>query len=471
LGDKIFFAASCQQALPSTNEAYQTQLLDLFNASSTGSMQVRLSSTLTAQTETTPRNLQACFASQEASLAASGFVSLPDGLIVIPRPRLGDLAANRPGTIRAIPPSTPDYLISPFEAGDLLFFHNESCGLPPDVGSRYSTTLINVSLTTVASTGSFALPSNPKLLTIDASTQSVLKACFASSGIDASDSANWVELEDRLELFPPPIANLQTEWKQGQVLDLSFDSPLDNAAQANDIVVLQQGSCENAELATTATASTTSSAPIVLTSGGVAREFPLAAGRVNNLEQGTYKICFASGSSGADSAADFITLTPELVIQETVDPGAPELSIQQSILLGVDLIATWAAANTLNTRVTSAGAWVGLYRHDDCAEDNEWQHRCYLASRTLPVGVGTGEIRFSQADYRSAGKFELRYFRGDTQHGQGQECKGMAGITSGVYLQCRLVSSVTSNVVNILPTLETRHDISSVPGFEHVISL
>jgi hypothetical protein len=466
--DIIFFAESCSGNI--VDSPSQTAAIPLSNYSAdTYAAIVTLPSQLEAASGGGTRILQACFASKEARSAPGDFVSLTDSLLVIPSPRLGRM--TNPGTIRAVDSSIADYTISPFANDDKIFFHNISCNsTPPESGTTSTTTILSTLVDLTTGNRILSLPQTPRLTAIDVSTMKVLKACFAGSGLDSTQSHNWIELQDVLEVFPDPSSALTTVWKEGSVLELAFNQPANNAAGPDDIVVLQQGSCQGAHLTTIGTATSTTSAPIILTTGGVAREFPIAAGKVNELAVGTYKVCFATGSSEGNSQNDFIELAAEIEIQESLDATAPTFAVPQFILLGVDLVATWASSSEMEVRETSDGAWIGLYKKGQCDEENEWRHYCYLAYRNLPPNSLEGDIRFSQQEYKSAGEFELRYFRGDTRNGQGQECKGLTGTSSGVYLQCKLVAAAYSNAVNVVAGPESSEDfISATPGFEHVV--
>lgn len=458
-GDTVFFALTCEQF--TINSPNQTSPMSLSNISSSTTVVV-LPTQLETTVEGMTRTLRACFATGQANTSINDYITLSDSLLIIPNPRLG-----QGGTIRAVDSSIADFVISSFDSGDRIFFHNESCGTPPASGTSSTTVVLNSTVTSTSS--KVSLPDTPRLRASSAFTQRTLKACFAGAGSDSTKNENWIELVDVLEVFPDPSSGLTTLWTQGNVRELSFSQPTNNAAQQSDIIVLQQGSCDGVHLVTMQSASETTSAPIVLSSGAIANEFPLASGKVNELGVGIFKVCFATGSSGGDSQSDFSTLAAELEIQESLDATAPVFSLPQSILLGVDLVATWAASSELEVRVASEGSWIGLYKVGQCNEDNEWKHRCYVAFRDLAPGSSGGDIRFSFADYQTAGKFELRYFRGDSRNGQGQECKGLTGTTAGVYLQCKLVAAATSDPVHIMPSIETQHDFASVAGLEHVV--
>ena len=392
--DTIFFAQACDQ-IPSVNLPNQTAAMSLSDFSAaTLSAKVVLPSTLESDGSTT-RTLRACFATKEANASINGYVTVAESLSIITRPRLG--VVDSPGTIRALTLSNADFNVYPFAAEDLLYFSNTSCGVPPASGDGGRTAILPSSVDAATQVGTFALPpsnSTAALTAIDSSTQRTLKACFAGKGTDTTVSHNWIELQDELKILPDPSSALGTVWKQGQVLEMLFNQPAGNSAIEGDIVILQKDSCVGVHTIVIATSNATTSAPVVLAAGGVAREFPIAAGKVNELNVGFYKVCFATGSSGGDSQADFSMLAAELEIQESLDTTAPILSLPQSILLGVDLVATWAASSEMEIRAAAEGAWVGLYKANQCNEDNEWRHQCYLAYRNLPSGSTAGEIRF-----------------------------------------------------------------------------
>jgi len=468
IGDKLFFAASCDAfTVDSSNQTAPTALSNFSVA--TQSARVVLPTLLDTFNGAT-RTLRACFATSQASALITDFVTLVDRVYIIPAPRLG--VSGSPGTIRSVDSSSPDFQISSFSTGDSIYFHNQSCGAVPSFGTPSSTTLVNTTVNTDTQVGVLTLPESPTLRSTGPNSMKTLIACFAGAGSDVTQATNWIQLQDVLQILPDPSTGLQTTWKQGNVLDLSFDTPAANSGQAGDIIVLQQGSCTGVHLVQNQPESRMTSAPIILAQGGIAREFPIAAGKVNELNIGIYKVCFATGSSGGDSQADFSMLSAVLEIEEALDATAPVFSVPQSILLGVDLVATWGASSEMEHRESSAGAWIGLYRKGECNGNNEFGHQCHLAYRALPPRATGGEIRFTQHEYQSAGELELRYFQGDTRNGQGFECKGLIGAPSGVYMQCDLVAAATSEPVSVLAGIQSREDfLPGVPGLEHVVMI
>ena len=157
------------------------------------------------------------------------------------------------------------------------------------------------------------------------------------------------------------------------------------------------------------------------------------------------------------------------------------------MVYGSDIVVQWAADNGLTDREVAAGSWIGLYHYGECTSATEARHKCYLAERQLPQGqsdglrqrvannavfAGTmsGAVRFSTSDYRNAGVFEVRYFKGDTRHGDGVVCRGMPGITD-TFLQCMLESSATSKRIFVdadEPVAIVKESEGNIPGIEAV---
>ena len=60
-------------------------------------------------------------------------------------------------------------------------------------------------------------------------------------------------------------------------------------------------------------------------------------------------------------------------------------------------------------------------------------------------------MRFTARDYnREGGEYDIRYFAGDTRHGQGVVCRGLRQIKE-TYLQCMLEVAATSRAVYVDP--------------------
>jgi len=470
-GDKLFFRSDCS-VIPSADSASETMQLTVTQfdpvtkaaylslPSSSGSPLQSIGSAM--------RVLRACFTTKQAiplsGLEADIFVTLTDSLIIAPPPRFGPLAD--PGDLRAVSASTSTFRIHNFFPGDNFFFAS-SCNNGVPVPSAEATGLFNASYDSSSESAIFALPA---ITSLSSRESRKLKGCFAPARSDLTNVINWNEIPDELVVIPDPTQALVTEWKQGTISILDFSGPAGNAGEAGDFVILQKGTCENAHLLTAESpgVAITHSAPMVLEVGGQALYYGIAQGKVNELGSGTYKICFATKSSEYDSMADFQTLQNELTIIEALVV-APQLIVPQSVHLGVDIVVLWNATDSQYSGVSQAGSWLGLYHKGECVEDLEWRHQCYLVARELPTGESGGVVRFSQQDYKAAGEYEVRYFRGNTNDGQGQVCQGLRNTGAGVYMRCTLQAALTSEPINVYGTIESQEDLASVPGLEHVV--
>jgi len=77
----------------------------------------------------------------------------------------------------------------------------------------------------------------------------------------------------------------------------------------------------------------------------------------------------------------------------------------------------WVPWSTIEPIPQTGTAWVGLYAQGTCDEDNEWRHKCYLGSFTLPPRLKEGVVQFPYGNngYWSSGYYELRFFSGSAQ--------------------------------------------------------
>ena len=78
------------------------------------------------------------------------------------------------------------------------------------------------------------------------------------------------------------------------------------------------------------------------------------------------------------------------------------------------------------------------------------QNQCHVAAIKLPGGLETGEVRFSFQDYRESGKYEVRYFLGDSRDGQGVVCRAFQGTATPSRI-CGLEAKAVSAPINIQP--------------------
>merc|ERR1711988_1081810 len=295
-----------------------------------------------------------------------------------------------------------------------------------------------------------------------------LVMCFIPAGAKKDDVSNVAQLTDRLTLIKEPTDVLITTWYQFQVQELRFTQPQqgiwtnDNSqnfagGESGDIIVLKAPTpstasnpnpnhCAGVETITASSYSIYQDAPYNLVrqdysppftlteaggvtagdeKGGVAGISALAQGKINELATGTYKICYATASSGGDATADFKTLSKEIEIL-AAPAGKPVITTPRSVILGQDIIVHWASNNLLDTYTSTDNSWLGIYEAGACStEDKHTRHKCYKAAQFIKVNQNSGTVIFSQSDYKISGEYEIRYFRGDSRNGQGERCDGL----------------------------------------------
>jgi len=278
-----------------------------------------------------------------------------------------------------------------------------------------------------------------------------------------------VKLSSTLSIIPEPTGALVTSWISNHVYELSFTEPVNTAGTAGDIFVLDPVDCSNAYLRNLATSFPLSgSVKAELQNGGVAREYAIAQGKINELSPGPYRICYATKSSLGDHAHDFKLLGTTMILEQA-PVTKPTLQVDATVALGADIIVKWSAGTGLDNALAAPGSWVGLYRSKECSSFAVDVHRCYLAQKEVLANTTHGTIHFNMDIYKEAGDYDVRYFTGDTRHGQGVVCRGLKEI-SETYLQCTLEESVISSVIfvdaeeSIIPD----ESANSMPGLEAV---
>jgi hypothetical protein len=469
--DLLFLASDCS-TVPTANSANQTAPIlvsDFSFALSAGVITIPSENPLEL-VDGQMQNLKACFATQESvngNVTGNTYMELQDTVTIIPSPRLGLV-----GDIRAIEQSTPDFTIDSADSRDFMYFGSECTVVPPtvDEAGEDTTVLLSITHDGSSSDGKVLLPS---LSVTNPGVTRTLKACFLPAGT-ISEESNFVELVDRLHVIPEPIGALITSWVETEVTELSFAEPLNHAGSENDMVVLKQDDCIGAENITSESLYIGSQYSRItpLQFGGVLGNFKLAEGSIKELLAGVYKVCFATYSSQGDSAADWKELAVEITITSTSSDAPPTLTVPQSVMLGVDIVVGWNASSEHQQRLTQKGAWVGLYRAGECTGAvGEGRHECYLAYQSLPEGKESGEVRFTQEQYRTAGEFDVRFMRGDTTNSQGQVCKGLTKSPDGVYLYCMLEAAATSDTISVFGSVGSIEDMESIPGLESVVGL
>jgi len=343
--------------------------------------------------------------------------------------------------------------------------------------------------------GKITLPTSPKLAVPpvdDYPTSAYLVACLIPAGAIKTLPSNVKKLDDKLTIFKEPTDSLVTSWFQYQVHELRFTDPQYgiygqaynvesfSAGLPGDIVVLKKDDCNNVHAITPQDylIGSTYSAKFSLEEaggetvgdqkGGTALVKPLAVGKVNELGTGIYKICYATKSSEGESATDFKMLAKTIEILPT-PATKPKISVPRTVILGQDIVVSWASNIDLQTRLSQTNSWLGLYKKGDCSADTENRHECYKAYQFITAHQNTGTVIFSQKDYKISGEYEIRYFVGDTRNGQGKVCRGQKGVPRETYVHCVLESAATSETVTVAGSdINDTEELKLRPGLEAV---
>jgi len=136
----------------------------------------------------------------------------------------------------------------------------------------------------------------------------------------------------------------------------------------------------------------------------------------------------------------------------------PHITVEERFVLSADIVVHWTATSGLDAQVTShASDWVGLYKAGDCAQNrnvattNVDQNNCYIALEGVPAGRRHGTTTFTYSTLKwPAGKYEARYFLGDSSYGNGNVCRDLDN-TNGAVQNCALEAAATSSVFHVVP--------------------
>lgn len=203
--------------------------------------------------------------------------------------------------------------------------------------------------------------------------------------------------------------------------------------------------------------------------GAEASHHSLASGKVNELPEGYYSICYATAESRGDDAADFHKLAVSLEITPKSAVG-PSFTVPRTVLKGQNINVQWSAHNDYNTKTSEEHSWIGLYVKGECPNGSgEFQNKCYLASQTVDVGKSqTGIISFGPSDYQNkVGTFEVRYFHGGSRDAHGIVCRGLPNVPRDTYIACVFEASMTSSSIQVYDNINDM-EATSIPGLEFV---
>merc|ERR1711934_404397 len=90
--------------------------------------------------------------------------------------------------------------------------------------------------------------------------------------------------------------------------------------------------------------------------GAEASHHAIADGKVNDLPEGFYTICYATAESGGDDDADFFKLSKSIEILPKSAIG-PSLQIPRTIFLGHNINIRWSAANSYHSAPSESHSW------------------------------------------------------------------------------------------------------------------
>jgi len=392
-----------------------------------------------------------------------------------------------------------------------------------------------------------------------------LVSCFIPKGAIVQ-SSNVARLSEDLTVLKEPTAALRETYHQGKIYNLDFTSPQQgdfdkpdlkefSTGLAGDCVVLTQatdcsqaydvsqdsyfvglyfntktGQYEDQHRSMMMSLDQADSDKSVMgdIKGGIASYEALAQGKVNELPEGTYKICYATMNSECDNPEDFSMLTKEIEILPRSDTAAT-LRAQMMVQLGHDILVDWSSNNGLSTQDMIGKTWVGLYDKGACidTQPQTLRHQCQpeggrqqpIAYRSLETvkmlggycettadcfpaewkakcdqhhdptdtacdsgshismcyknqctgGTDRGTVRFDVSEYAQAGDYEVRLFQGDARNKNGIFCGGITGTPHETYTQCVYESSVNASI-KVYTGEDNLADLNAVVGIEMYFS-
>jgi len=89
-------------------------------------------------------------------------------------------------------------------------------------------------------------------------------------------------------------------------------------------------------------------------------------GRVNELRQGTYAVCYATNQSRGDSPSDYTALSTQLMLQRAMVH--PTVTVPMQVAMGQELVVRW---NAPSGSVSKKLDWIGLFQVGDCRQNND----------------------------------------------------------------------------------------------------
>jgi hypothetical protein len=317
------------------------------------------------------------------------------------------------------------------------------------------------------------MPSAPPLSSL-ATSERVLATCFAPRRTEGNVLFDFVQLNQSLHICPEPTDPAEMMvLPRAEIFELNFRISGDAMqGEPGDQLVLVPFTMATplcAAIVGTAMDGLPDSRKEGLSEiitldleGEISRQMIMES-RLNELNTGEYLVCYATRQSGLDSPNDFFQLTAKIEVFH--DHALPTVQLPKTISLGHELVVQWG------NRISHSDDWVGLYFQADCKQPNlssdpkneaelaqirrsqgeiNTQNQCYLATAKIDGGLEGGQVRFAFSDYKTTGKFEVRYFMGDSRDGNGMVCRAHRGANTPLPI-CGLEAKAVSNIVDIQP--------------------
>lgn len=303
------------------------------------------------------------------------------------------------------------------------------------------------------------MPSSPALVAngVEART---LKACFATRRTEGELDGEFYELSSGVRIVPEPWQVRVAEYgQQGQLGLLTFNGLGEATADARyqDLVFIVPSDvgCDTV-LTTVESFPDGPSGPLMVSKNSTLDRDELMAGRVNELEEGFYTLCYATSESGGNSNHDFSALSTPLHLTTLVT--YPTVAAPRQVAVGDVLVVRWTAASGT---VSSTDDWIGVFEYGACPQPDLsqqpligqsigngmhlTQNKCYKLSKQLVAGLSSGEVRFETATL--SGEVEARFFAGSSRDSQGNVCRRLHGTQDESFKYCALESVASSGKI------------------------
>merc|ERR1711871_455050 len=316
------------------------------------------------------------------------------------------------------------------------------------------------------------LPNNPALIS-DGVNVRQLKTCFATRRSEGDSPGDFVELDEKLNIIPEPTDPLgKVMVPRGSITSIAWVNAGESMPGVEgDFVAFHRTDCSLVRGVDIEMPNGPSGIITLGPNAQVSRDDIMRA-RLNEMNSGEYKICYATKESLGDANIDFRSLGS--VLRVFISSREPRLHVAPAVTMGQDIVVGWEANNKLDGRVSHSADWIGLYKKGECQQLDLYddkpkssvdrhllvktsetklsltQNQCFIASESLKEGHVRGEVRFTPEQYgNKVGDYEVRYFVGDSVSGNGYFCRGLQETGDATYRQCTLEAKVSSSTVSV----------------------